>query len=68
MAALFVLQEQYAQTPHYISLLYLYGKYIVKSKVKDLYNNAVGALTEVIKHGVSKRASNAHYYIGLMYE
>lgn len=66
--ALFVLQEQYVQTPHYISLLYLYGKYIINSKTKEMYSTAIGALSEVVRHGVNKRQLNAIFYIGRAYE
>ena len=62
MKALFVLQEQFVQTPHYIGLLYLYAKYIIKAKVKELLSTAIGALCEVIKHGVGKRRHNAFFY------
>jgi len=65
MKALFVLQEQFVQTPHYIGLLYLYAKYIIKAKVKELLSTAIGALCEVIKHGVGKRRHNAFFYLGL---
>ena len=66
--ALFILQEAYVQTPHYISLLYLFGKYIIKAKVKEMYSTAIGALSEVAKRSVFKRRLNSMFYIGMAYE
>jgi len=49
-------------------LLYLYGKYIVKARVRDLYPTAMGALSEVVRHGVHKRSHNARFYMGVINE
>jgi hypothetical protein len=62
------LQEQYVQTPHYVVLLYLYAKYIVKARIRDLYPAALGVLSEITRHGVHKRSHNAHFYMGLIEE
>lgn len=66
--ALHVLQEQYVQTPHYIVLIYLFAKYVVKARLRELYPTSLGALSEVVIHGVHKRRSNAKFYMGVINE
>lgn len=51
-----VLQVEFTRTPHFGgSLLYAYGKCVVKSGVRALVASAIDALVEVVHCGVQPR-------------
>ena len=59
-----LLQIEYTRTPHFCgSLLYAYGKCVVKSKVAELVPSAIDALREVVHCAVFPRKAAAHFYL-----
>ena len=56
------------QYPEYTSLLYCYGKYIIKAKLSNYYGSAIGALEECLRSCIKERHGNIYYYLGLAYK
>eukprot|EP00347_Sterkiella_histriomuscorum_P001290 403372605 len=44
-----LLQLEYSKAPHYTSLLYQYGKYVIKSQEIEFYGSGLGALEECLR-------------------
>jgi hypothetical protein len=74
-----LIQMQYSKTPEYPSLMFLYGKYIVKATALQLktsklsidsgfLGSGIGALEECTRSCVLERQPQVHYIIGLAYK
>jgi len=64
-----LLQLQHTRTPHYAaSLLYAYGKTIVKCNMQDLLPNAISALEEAQQCSTSLRTHNCFAYVAKAYQ
>mmetsp|Transcript_25250 Transcript_25250/g.39070 ORF Transcript_25250/g.39070 Transcript_25250/m.39070 type:complete len:146 (+) Transcript_25250:965-1402(+) len=72
-----LLQKEYLRLPSYTSLLYLYGKLIVKANQEPFYafsqeqqqflGSGIGALEECLKQSTAENQSRVLFYIGLAY-
>jgi len=62
------LQLVYSECPNFPVLLYLYGKYAIKSDLTEFFGSAIGALQQVMQSSVAKRRNAARFFIGLAYE
>ena len=72
-----ILQSGYLGNSKYTGLLYLYGKYVVKSNTTENYKrtheqkqflgSGIGALEECLKSCMPEYHSRIYYYIGLAY-
>ncbi|TNV87441.1 hypothetical protein FGO68_gene4779 [Halteria grandinella] len=74
LKALTLLQLEYSKSPHYTSLLYLYGKYSVTASVSEhqqqlFHGSGVGALDECLRQCVwPHRQERVRYYRGVAYQ
>ena len=55
-----LLQLEYSRAPHYTSLLYLYGKYVVLSATQEFMGSGIGALEECLRSCVTFRHANIY--------
>lgn len=72
-----ILQSEYLGNSKYTGLLYLYGKFVVKSNTTEKYKHTqeqkqflgsgIGALEECLKSCMPEYHSRIYYYIGLAY-
>jgi hypothetical protein len=69
LKAFTLLQLDYSRSPHYPSLLYLYGKYVVTSTLREFYGSGVGALDECMRQQcLGGRCERIRYYRGVAYQ
>lgn len=67
------LQSQFIKHSNYSSLLYLYGKYIIKSQkyefkeIDQFFGSGIGALEECLNTCVPEFLGRINFYIGLAY-
>ena len=63
-----LLQLQHTRTPHYAaSVLYAYGKTVIKCELRPLLSNAISALEEAQRCSTSLRVQNCYAYIAQAY-
>lgn len=62
-----LLQNEFMNFPMFSSLLYAYGKYVVKSNSQNYFGSAIGALEECIRSQVKERHSRINYFLGKAY-
>jgi len=71
-----LLQSEYIKNPMFPSFLYIYGKYVIKSwikndetgRIKTYFGSTVGALEECLRGCVKERYGKINYYLGKAYQ